>query len=85
MLPRWYRTLQTRIWLERPGSEGALLSSLETLFSQYRKKIGVACFASNVARLRSIAVAAKKNDRHVALLEDLFGVCMKLLKKMVIY
>ena len=49
------------------GSEGALLSSLETLFSQYRKKIGVACFASNVARLRSIAMAAKKNDRHVAL------------------
>ena len=42
------------------GSEGALLSSLETLFSQYRKKIGVACFASNVARLRSIAMAAKK-------------------------
>ena len=49
------------------GSEGALLDSLETLFSQYRKKIGVACFASNVARLRTIAVAAKKNDRHVAL------------------
>ena len=49
------------------GSEGALLNSLETLFSQYHKKIGVACFASNVARLRTIAVAAKKNDRHVAL------------------
>ena len=49
------------------GSEGVLLNSLETLFSQFRKKIGVACFASNVARLRTIAVAAKKNDRHVAL------------------
>ena len=49
------------------GSEGDLLNSLETLFSQFRKKIGVACFASNVARLRTIAVAAKKNDRHVAL------------------
>ena len=49
------------------GSEGELLNSLETLFSQFRKKIGVACFASNVARLRTIAVAAKKNDRHVAL------------------
>ena len=49
------------------GSEGALLDSLETLFSQCRKKIGVACFASNVARLRTIAAAAKKNDRHVAL------------------
>lgn len=50
------------------GSEGVLLNSLETLFSQFRKKIGVACFASNVARLRTIAVAAKKNDRHVALI-----------------
>ena len=49
------------------GSEGDLLNSLETLFSQFRKKIGIACFASNVARLRTIAVAAKKNDRHVAL------------------
>jgi len=49
------------------GSEGVLLNSLETLFSQFRKKIGVVCFASNVARLRTIAVAAKKNDRHVAL------------------
>tara|TARA_B100000214_G_scaffold364806_1_gene331831 strand:- start:854 stop:2533 length:1680 start_codon:yes stop_codon:yes gene_type:complete len=49
------------------GSEGDLLNSLETLFSEYPKKIGVACFASNVARLRTIAVAAKKNDRHVAL------------------
>ena len=49
------------------GSEGDLLNSLETLFSQFRKKIGVACFASNVARLRTIAKAAKKNDRHVAL------------------
>ena len=49
------------------GSEGDLLNSLETLFSEYPKKIGVACFASNVARLKTIAVAAKKNDRHVAL------------------
>lgn len=49
------------------GSEGDLLNSLETLFSECPKKIGVACFASNVARLRTIAVAAKKNDRHVAL------------------
>ena len=49
------------------GSEGDLLNSLETLFSECPKKIGVACFASNVARLRTIAVAAKKNDRHVVL------------------
>ena len=49
------------------GSEGDLLNSLETLFSECPKKIGVACFASNVARLKTIAVAAKKNDRHVAL------------------
>ena len=42
------------------GSEGALLNSLETLFSQYHKKIGVACFASNVARLEVLLWQRRK-------------------------
>ena len=49
------------------GSEGGLVDSLTSLFSKFERKIGVACFASNVARLRTIALAAKKNDRNVSL------------------
>ncbi|MBH68304.1 MAG: MBL fold hydrolase [Rhodospirillaceae bacterium] len=49
------------------GSEGSLLGSLTKLFARQRGKIAVACFASNVARLRTIALAAKNNERHVAL------------------
>lgn len=49
------------------GSEAEVRSSLIELFSRYRGRIAVSCFATNVARLESIAVAAAANDRHVAL------------------
>lgn len=49
------------------GSEEAVRDSLIELFGRFDGRIAVACFATNVARLESIAVAAKANDRHVAL------------------
>jgi len=49
------------------GSEAEVRSSLIELFSRYRGRIAVSCFATNVARLESIAVAAAANERHVAL------------------
>lgn len=49
------------------GSEGEVRSSLIELFSTFTGRIAVACFASNVARLESIAVAAAANGRRVAL------------------
>ncbi len=49
------------------GSEATVRSSLEALVGQCRNRVAVACFASNVARLTSIAAAAAKHDRQVAL------------------
>lgn len=49
------------------GSEAAVRDSLIQLFSRYRNRIAIGCFATNVARLHSIATAAQANDRHVAL------------------
>lgn len=49
------------------GSEAAVGRSLETLVGQCRNRVAVACFASNVARLTSIAAAAAAHDRQVAL------------------
>ncbi len=49
------------------GSEAAVRQSLIELFGRYRRRIAVACFATNVARLESVAVAAAAHDRHVAL------------------
>ncbi|ACI98636.1 ribonuclease J [Rhodospirillum centenum] len=49
------------------GAEAAVRDSLITLFGRYTGRIAVGCFATNVARLHSIAVAAQANDRHVAL------------------
>ena len=49
------------------GSEADVRSSLIELVSQFSGKVAVACFASNVARVESIALAAKANGRHVAL------------------
>lgn len=48
-------------------SEGDLEPSLVELFSRYKKKIAVACFATNVSRLRSITRAAQACGRDVAL------------------
>src|SRR5207244_1901495 len=49
------------------GSEGELRHSLTELISRYDGRVAVACFASNVARLETIAHAARTADRDVAL------------------
>ena len=49
------------------GSEGDVRASLIELFGKYTGRIAVGCFASNLARLESIYMAAKANDREVAL------------------
>ncbi len=54
----------------RPGSsrsEGELRQSLTELIGRYDGRVAVACFASNVARLETIAHAARVHDRDVAL------------------
>ncbi len=49
------------------GSEGELRASLTELIGRYDGRIAVACFASNVARLATIAHAARAHGRDVAL------------------
>jgi ribonuclease J len=49
------------------GSEGDLRRSLTELIGGYGGRVAVACFASNVARLSTIAHAARAHDRDVAL------------------
>ncbi|MDX2222914.1 MAG: ribonuclease J [Rhodospirillaceae bacterium] len=49
------------------GSEAAVRDNLVKLFARLTGRIVVGCFASNVARLDSIARAAAANGRHVAL------------------
>jgi ribonuclease J len=48
-------------------SEGELRQSLTELIGRYDGRVAVACFASNVARLATIAHAARAHDRDVAL------------------
>ena len=50
------------------GSEGELRQSLTELIGRYDGRVAVACFASNVARLSTIAHAARAHDRDVALI-----------------
>ena len=54
----------------RTGSEAEVRMAMTELFAQYdgQGRIAVACFASNVARLESIAMAAAANDRQCALI-----------------
>lgn len=47
------------------GSEGDLLESLTNIISQCENRVVVTCFASNVARLDTIARAARANGRDV--------------------
>ena len=47
------------------GSEGDLLETLTTIIKGGRARVAVACFASNVARLETIAAAAAAADRDV--------------------
>jgi ribonuclease J len=49
------------------GSEAEVRTALAALFARQKGRIAVACFASNVARLDTIAAAAKANGRDVAL------------------
>jgi ribonuclease J len=54
----------------RPGSsrsEAELRTSLTELIGRYGGRVAVACFASNVARLATIAHAAEAHGRNVAL------------------
>jgi ribonuclease J len=49
------------------GSEADVRAALTRLFAGRRGRSAVACFASNIARLDSIAAAARANGRDVAL------------------
>src|SRR5271168_954758 len=49
------------------GSEAELRRSLIDLIGRYDARVAVACFASNVARLDTIARAAAAHDREIAL------------------
>jgi ribonuclease J len=50
------------------GSEALVRKELTELFGRHSGRIAVTCFASNVARLESIAAAAAAHDRNVALI-----------------
>ena len=49
------------------GSEGDVAEALVEVVGRFRRRVGVACFASNVARIESIAKAAAAHGRDVAL------------------
>ncbi|MCZ6812796.1 MAG: ribonuclease J [Alphaproteobacteria bacterium] len=49
------------------GSEGDVAEALVEVVGRFRHRVGVACFASNVARIESIAKAAAAHGRDVAL------------------
>ena len=49
------------------GSEGEVRDTLMDMFGRFDNRVVVACFASNVARLDSIAHAAAAHDRSVGL------------------
>ena len=48
-------------------SEYEVRNELIKLFSRYNERIITTCFSSNIARIMSISLAAKKNNRQVAL------------------
>ena len=50
------------------GSEAAVRESLTELLGRYEQRIAVTCFASNIARVESIAHAAMANGRSTALI-----------------
>ncbi len=51
----------------RSGSERGVQNGLDALFGQITKRIVVTCFASNIARVKSIAAMAEKHGRQVTL------------------
>ena len=50
------------------GSESEVNEHLVKLFSRYSKRIIITCFSSNIARIKSIFNAAKKNNRKIAII-----------------
>lgn len=51
----------------RSGSEADVRDSLSALVSRYDRRVAIASFASNVARLETIAEVARATGRHAAL------------------
>lgn len=51
----------------RSGSERIVQDEFKTLFGTIKQRIIVTCFASNIARLKSIAEAAQRHGRYVTL------------------
>ncbi len=51
----------------RAGSEQEAAEGLTEIFTHCRQRIVVTCFASNVARVQSAIIAARRNGRHAAL------------------
>ncbi len=49
------------------GSEAAVRESLIELVGGFERRVAIACFASNVARLETVAAVAAANGRHAAL------------------
>src|SRR5262249_8026534 len=49
------------------GSEAEVRESLIELVKRYEKRVVIGCFASNVARLETVAAVAKATKRHAAL------------------
>jgi ribonuclease J len=49
------------------GSEAAVRTALTELVGEYDNRVVIACFASNVARLETVAKVAEANGRHAAL------------------
>ena len=48
-------------------SENEVRTELIKVFSRYNKRIVITCFSSNIARMESISIAAKKSNRKIAL------------------
>jgi len=51
----------------RSGSELSVQQAFRDVLHRYKQRIVITCFASNIARLKSIAIAARENGRSVAL------------------
>jgi ribonuclease J len=57
----------TNVFVEgRTGSEGEVRHKLATMVKKQKNRVVIACFASNVARLESCAVAAQASHRKMA-------------------
>lgn len=52
---------------EPTSSEKDVQESFKNLFGTYKNRIVITCFASNIARIKSIAVAARAQGRYVSL------------------